>query len=354
MDAKQEFSWKENPFTLKILPHLFVGYDQEINDVKKHIEEKDKLAILLGPTGAGKTTMLKWLAENLKESDVIYISKPPKSAEEFIHIFQSHYPLTIFDRIFSSSRVTLYELPTYVAKKSHGRHVAILLDEAHEADVPVLEWMRTFVDQIENSTFVMAGLPRLEDYIRQNLETLYRRVTLKVTLNALSRAETEELIRRRITFVGGKDISPFTINSVEAIYKRTGGFPREILKVCNALIKDAERNNTKIIDETMVGGVEPVKEEKDEVVTPTRGHIETLPKKQEAVLKLLLKEEWLSPSMIAQKLADPDYKDPDAAIRSLNNILKRLLDQNLVVRRKQNREYVYSVADAVKTSLVEN
>ena len=357
MNIKEEFQWQENPFTLKILPQLFVGYDNEIKDLERHIEERDKLALLLGPTGAGKTTMLKWISDKAYEegSYVIYITKPPEDPEEFISIFLSEFPMGVFDKILGN-HPTLYDLHKHVNKKTKGSPVVIFIDEAHEADVKVLEWLRTFIDQIEESSFILAGLPILDNELKDKIETLDRRVTTRVSLTALSKSETEELIRRRIKNVGGEDIKPFTLDSINAIYNKTGGFPREVLKVCNELVKRCEKEDIKLIDAGIIDGIstEKPKEKHERTV---KEHIDVslsaLPDKQESILRILMNDQWITPQDIAEHFEE-DYKSIDHAVRSINNILNRLRKDNYVVRKKQNRTYVYNVADRIKTALVDH
>src|SRR4030042_415135 len=58
------YKWSENPFILNILPELFVGYRRQTDDLVRVIQERHKVLMIVGPTGSGKTTVLKWLTES--------------------------------------------------------------------------------------------------------------------------------------------------------------------------------------------------------------------------------------------------------------------------------------------------
>ena len=81
------------------------------------------------------------------------------------------------------------------------------------------------------------------------------RITTKSYLNNLSKPEIESLILKRIESVNGRELKPFTLSAIEQIYEITGGFPREVIKICDRLIKEAALNNISTINNTFVNQV---------------------------------------------------------------------------------------------------
>jgi len=234
----RQLGWSENPFTLKISPSLFVGYNEEIKKMAIHLREGHKVAMVLGSTGSGKTTFLRYVEDKVKdEYKTLYIAKPPQT-DELVDLFLNSFKPSIIERILGRG-VKLHDLHVYLNRKLKGRKFLLMIDEAHESDVSTLEWLRTICDQVEGMQMILAGLPTLEDLLRKNLETLRSRIVTKIELVTLNKEYTRELIRRRIESVGGRDILPFTDDVVDEIYKRTGGFPREVLKMCNDLVQRA-------------------------------------------------------------------------------------------------------------------
>ena len=163
-------NWRSNPFIFNIVPSLFVGYKSQTERISMALEEKHKFMLILGPTGSGKTTLLKWLSFKLKKYDVLYIGKPPQKPEEFVEIISSKYRAPWY--AFWSKKIrSIYEIPDFLNKKLGRKTLVILLDEAHEANTDILEWLRVLNDQVENMSIVMSGLPVFEESLKNSLET---------------------------------------------------------------------------------------------------------------------------------------------------------------------------------------
>ena len=58
LEYVKKWGWNSNPFTLIINPKLFTGYETQVHAVLEHINNKHKVALITGATGAGKTTFL--------------------------------------------------------------------------------------------------------------------------------------------------------------------------------------------------------------------------------------------------------------------------------------------------------
>lgn len=354
MNLFEKYAWKENPFTLKISPNIFIGYEEQRRAALQHIEEKHKIALLLGPTGAGKTNMLKWLEENQKQLKTLYISKPPQP-EEFTQIFLEAFPLGLIERLFRK-KPNLFNLPAYINKKSK-KQLLILLDESHEISRESLEWLRVLTDQIQTVSMIVAGLPVLEAKIRENLETFEQRITRRIRLTSLNEQETKELIKTRIESAGGSGTAPFNEDALSVIYKTTGGFPREVLKFCDKLVGNALEKGIETIDASFVGQYTEFKEKPAEAVVVAVPQpvlsIQDLPYKQRKLLELLSKKDWLTPSQIVQELGFESYKTEDHAVRSINNILHRLMIEGFVQRETKGKAFMYSLTPKIKTLFIE-
>ncbi len=345
----EEIGLEKNPFTLRIDPELFVGYENELKKLSHHIQEDRKFAMVSGATGAGKTTLLRLIGEKFCDDfEILYLSKPPEYGE-IVDIFTDKVRPSILKRIFGFN-VSIHELPHYLDGRL-DENLLLLVDEAHESDVKVLQWLRTITDQVDRIQFIFAGLPAIDKKLRENVQTLKSRVTTRVDLTTLDEKETKNLIRRRIKDAGGEGIDPFTDECVKQIYEKTGGFPREILKICDKMINWALENDKKKIDELKNFEDDMKKEEKKK--DRGRDFLKDLPYKQREIVKILSEEDKLFPSDVAEKLGTDSYKTKQHAVRSVNNILRRLLKEGLIVRKKRGKGYVYSLDTKTKNLLVE-
>ena len=344
------FRWDGNPFVFKILPDLFVGYEKEMGSLVDGLSNGSKFCLIVGPTGSGKTTMMKNLITNIQGySRVFYVAKPPNAPDEWKKIFTEIVKPGLVRRIFSRAvmeSITIYEVGEWVNKRSKGKRLLLLVDECHESSKESLEWLRTLTDQVNNLTLVMAGLPVFEKRLMEELETFRRRIERRVELTNLTFAETRELIKKRIEWMGGDDVKPFTSNSIQSVYEKTHGFPREILRVCNELVLDSLDKNLSTIDTEFIS-YSSHKESRVSMQT-----LEELPYRQKSILEILASGGEMTPTQIVRSMDPKEYSDAGNAIRSVNNILRRLADDKMVTRERRGKAYKYKIAPKYQTMFI--
>ena len=344
-DFFQSIGWSENPFKLTIEPSLFVGYEEQKSEILRAIEEKQKLSMVIGPTGSGKTSLLKWIALNLQDGfNLIYIGKSPNKPEEFIDIFNEHFKPNLIMRIlrlFIPNIRNLNSIPNFLNKKLKEKNLVILLDEAHEAKKSVLEWLRVLSDQADNMLIIISALPIFEENLTE-LETFRKRIMARIELLSLTKEETRELIRKRIESVGGSIPGPFDENVMNMIYDRTGGFPREVIRLCNELINRAIVEGRESVNPDMLI------ERKEKA--PSVRLLEKMTPMKKNIIELLIKA--MTPGQLADSLNLEKYKTRQHAVRSVNNILKELMREDFVERKKTEKTFVYQLSPRIRTLVV--
>ncbi len=347
------FGWEGNPFVFKILPDLFVGYENEMNSLIDNISSGCKFSLILGPTGSGKTTMMKNLITKINGyGRVFYVPKPPNDPEGWKKIFTEIVKPGFFRRLFSrpkADNITIYEVGEWINKRSGGKRLLLLVDECHESTRESLEWLRTLTDQVDNLSLVLAGLPVFEKRLMEELETFRRRIENRLELTNLTSAETRELIKKRIEWMGGEDVKPFTSNSIHFVYEKTSGFPREVLRTCNNLVKNAVEKSMSTIDTEFLQDMPSPQEEKRESMES----LEELPYRQKGILEILSKGGEMTPAQIVKQLDSEDYNDHGNAVRSVNNILRRLMKDKMVVRSRKGKSYRYKIDPKLQTMFVQ-
>jgi type II secretory pathway predicted ATPase ExeA len=346
---KELFSWESNPFTFQIIPELFVGYGDDVSKMSNGIMNDNKFTLLLGPTGSGKTTLMKTIANKFRDqyNHVIYLPKPPRESQDWIMVFNEIIKSGGLRSFFSRGpTVNIYNLSERVNKKINGNRCLMLVDECHESSTECLEWLRTLTDHIDSLSIVMAGLPVFESMLKNNLESFMRRVNTKIELTNLTKSETRELIKKRIEHIGGDDIRPFTSGSIEHIYETTSGFPREIIRTCNELVSKAMDKNISTIDTGFVKETETTEQR------VSLDSIDILPERQRLILNVLAEKGELAPNEIVNSISIEEYKNKDNAIRSVNNLLRRLMSDGYIHRKRIGKTYKYEVSSKFKTMLV--
>lgn len=338
--------WSGNPFTFNIYPSLFVGYADQTNRIMLMLLERHKFILLSGPTGSGKTTLLRWVQNNLKNGyDVLFIGKPPEKPEDFVLIlnekFRARWPLGAIRKKLKN----IYQIPDFLNSRLKNRHLVLIIDEVHETNIETLEWLRVLGDQVTNVSFLLAGLPVFEEQLMDKLETFRKRIVAKIDVSSLTREETEELVKRRIQNVGGRG-DEFSKELMEFVHQKTGGFPREILRLCDELVNSAIMRGREEITKELLEGAETPREERISMDV-----LGTFTPMQKEIIETLAQKS-LSPGQIADSLNLEKYKSRQHAVRSVNNILKMLASDGYVERRQSEKTFVYSLTPKIKSLLV--
>ena len=351
-----KMKWSFNPFVFDICPQYMVGFEKYIKNIYFATEQSIKYILITAPTGSGKTMLMNFLCKNSDNADFnyLYISKPPKNPDDLSKIitnklnenkrknqnFIASLLEILMNIIKRKEEVTLYNLNLFIEKSP--KKVVLLIDEAHETNIETLEWIRTITDTTSNMITIMAGLPALKKEKLNQLETFMQRVSLDITIEPLNKNQSVELIKKRISLANGSMIDPFTADCIELVHRQSGGFPREIIKICNNLINRAIEQDITIIDASCM---DDKKQEEKTVVSL----IESLTEKQKDILNLIKKSGKLTPSALAKSAdASCSYKSKTHALRALNNILKRLENIGLLERQKSGRTYAYRLASKAR------
>lgn len=341
------FKWDSNPFTFRIIPDLFVGYRPEIENIVGGINSGTKFSLIMGPTGSGKTTLAMHLMKIFSPvKRMKYLPKPPKNPQDLVDIFLDLAGRPFLSRLFSRKKPGLYDLSAYVNSRLNSQRCILFVDECHEASLDTLEWLRTLTDQVDNLSIVLAGLPVFDSIMREKLETFTRRFTLRIELSNLTKSETRELVKRRIENARGEDIKPFTQETVNLIYERTGGFPREVIRLCGELADRASQKGITTIDPDFLGDA---RTPQPRIPLNT---VEELPHRQKLILEAIGTDS-LTPSQVVDRMDPDEYKDRANAVRSVNNILKRMMKDKLIARERKGKTYRYRASGKLQPLMVQ-
>jgi type II secretory pathway predicted ATPase ExeA len=339
-DWFKSYKWSGNPFILNIFPDLFVGYKTQSADLVRLVKERHKVILIVGPTGSGKTTLMKWLSDNVRGGfDYVFVGKPPQKPDEFIDIFNEKYRPFWFLKPHIKN---VYQIQGFLNKKLKRKHLIVLYDEAHESPTDVLEWLRVLSDQVENMSIVLAGLPVFDENLSR-LETLRKRIMGKIELVSLTKEETGEMIRTRIKSVGGTG-EEFN-NLIDIIYDRSGGFPREIIKLCNDAVNEAMKTGRPLTKELLIKELP-----QEEISKVSLRFLEELTSTQREIVEMLIRP--LTPGQIADNLDLAKYKSRQHAVRSMNNILKRLMEEGVVERVREDRAFLYQLKPSLRNIII--
>jgi type II secretory pathway predicted ATPase ExeA len=154
--------------------------------------------------------------------------------------------------------VARYEalVDSFVSEYANGRRTLLILDEAQNLSVEVLEELRLLSNVNSEADLVLqillVGQPELRQKLaRAQLRQFAQRISVDFHLRPLDRRETHAYVRHRLTVAGGNS-KIFQSEAIECIYKRTNGIPRLLNQLCDFALVYAFAEGRKRIDAALV------------------------------------------------------------------------------------------------------
>jgi general secretion pathway protein A len=217
----------------------------------KFFEQQGTIALILGQTGVGKSSLLRLFIHELPQNryQPLYLHLTPIGANAFLRLIVTglgEKPRTGKDRML---------LQILARVRQNEKTTLLVIDEAHLIDPQTLTDLRLLISSIEENLtlkIILCGQDPLRDILkRASHADLVHRITLRFSLHALTREQTGAYIDNRITLAGGNP-KIFDAEAKDLIHDYTGGAPRQINNVATACLIHAASRNLKKITESLV------------------------------------------------------------------------------------------------------
>ncbi|RJQ62307.1 MAG: AAA family ATPase [Desulfobacteraceae bacterium] len=240
------FGFKDKPFQLVPNPaYLFLSrlHEEAFAHLSYAVSNGDGFVRITGEVGTGKTTLCRAFLENLNENTAAaYIFNPKLDAFQLLKTVNQEFGIpadagSIKDLIDALNGFL-------IAEKAKGRHVVLLIDEAQNLSIEVLEQIR-LLSNLETTRskllqIILVGQPELQAMLDSpELRQLGQRITLSCSLSPLTLAETGDYIRHRLQIASRKPGIRFPPGAVRAIFRYSSGIPRLINIACDRTLLTA-------------------------------------------------------------------------------------------------------------------
>lgn len=322
---------EENPFHIKPNSEL-VGVDDKKDKLVEYIKGRD-ICFLNGPPGVGKSSLLEWVKENLKDHTVIYLDA--KELDDYFDLKKCIKKNTPLRRL-------LFRRP--------AKDVVILLDEASACSQRLIELLESYWNQsIIKSIVVVQIKPHLVNYPDSFKNRLGKRV---LKLDKLDLIEAHNMIKLR---TNGKSI--FANEALKLIIERADHVPRKILENCRVVLVETGKKDkisasdvkhvfAKLEEEVLEEDVLELEEENanDDVLLPLEkvDEIEKISPMEKRLVKLLL-----DGGKTNRQLA----KILNTSIGSVGKQLSNLTSANIIEVVNPRRPKVYGLSKSFKDNL---
>lgn len=229
------FKLNEHPFRLTTDPKfLFLSssHSRARAYMEYAVRNHDKLFILSGEIGSGKSLVIQDLLSSLDDSTLAFrIHQTLLTNIEFLQMLLREFGI----KSFHDRKVELLDqIYTYLVEQyGKNKQVILIVDEAQNLAPEVMEEIRLLLefekDGNELLSLFLVGQPELNEIIDQpELEQLRQRARLRFHLEALGEEDIEDYINHRLTVAGGEHTVSINSDVFSLIYEYTGGRPRLI------------------------------------------------------------------------------------------------------------------------------
>jgi type II secretory pathway predicted ATPase ExeA len=241
------FSFREDPFRNHPDPRFFYpspDYRKAYDRLVARVQEASGLALLLGSSGVGKTTLLAKLRQDLEAAGFCVICpKPgPSNSGSILERCCDAVGLPSGAGSTADSRRAFSDF--LQAQRANDRAIALFIDDAQQLQpMPLVElWslVQAGAGSKSVTSVVLAGRFELETRLRSpELSKINHAVCARVTLKPLEPKHIGAFIRHRLWIVGYTGPELFTDEAILRIAHYSKGVPSLINLICGLSLKFA-------------------------------------------------------------------------------------------------------------------
>ncbi len=257
---KTYFGFTEKPFTIAPNPqYLFLSprHKEALAHMLYAMRGEGGIMVLTGEVGTGKTTLCRhMLAEVPENTDVAYIINPRQSATEMLASLCDELHVECSD---TSSIKALTDALNQHLLDNHakGKHTVLIIDEAQQLDITVLEQLRLLTNLETNDKkllqIMLLGQPELADVLkRKDLRQFAQRITARYHLTPLTQDEVADYVAHRLQIAGCDKQTLFPKPVLQLLYEYSGGVPRLINLLADRALLGAYASEQKQVSKAIL------------------------------------------------------------------------------------------------------
>lgn len=254
------FGLKEKPFSIAPDPrYLYMSelHREALAHLLYGISGDGCFILLTGDVGTGKTTVCRCLLEQLPENtDVAFVVNPRLTVLELLATICDEFGISITEDE-KSAKAYIDSLNSYLLEAhAKGRDVALLIDEAQNLSLDLLEQLRLLTNLETNQKkllkIVLLGQTELKETLSQKeAAQISQRITSRYHLLPLNRMNSFAYIHHRLA-VAGERQKIFSKTALARIYELSHGIPRLINVLCDRALLGAYVEEKYLVSSSIV------------------------------------------------------------------------------------------------------
>jgi putative secretion ATPase (PEP-CTERM system associated) len=264
------FGLKASPFQLNPDPSfLFAskGHRRAYAYLQHGVFEGEGFIVVTGEIGAGKTTLVRALLQEL-DSQKVVAAQLVSTRLDSDNLLQSVAIAFGLPARTPGKTELLRDIEAFLADLvTQGKRALLIVDEAQNLMPGALEELRILSNlQLEQRSLLqtfLIGQPELREMLRADpMEQLRQRISASYHLGPLEAAETRAYVEHRLAHAGWTGDPAIAEQAFGRIHRATGGIPRRINALCKRLLLGAYLSKEhQIGPDQVAGGVAELRSE---------------------------------------------------------------------------------------------
>ena len=230
-----------------------------MDGVVEGVKAREGIMVMTGPTGSGKTMLMRAISDNLGEGVTpLFLQYASLNFREFVNFL--HNSLNVGDEVLDASNKAVALRKFLYAQAERHETAVVFVDEAQNLEPDVLRMLPKLAcfDQLEDGTnvglqFMLTGGSELREVLDDtDFNEVENAIARKYELRFFTREELKYFLEKRLAPLARLTPEPITDSAIEAVGKYTGGSPRLIGMICSHAMLFAAENPGRSIDESMI------------------------------------------------------------------------------------------------------
>ena len=251
---------RESAFHVSPNPRFYYpspAHDTVLAELMHGIESRQGMLVLTGEAGTGKTLILNYIMDWLRQRgrSTAFIFHTHVEPIGLLRLILTDLGLPCESKAKSHLVTTLHE---WLLRRNAANDLPVLiLDEAQALPLRTLDELRLILNletyRGKALQIILCGQPELEEKLwLPALKPLRQRIMFHSRLRVLTEKETAAYISRRLEVAGYADLNVFSEEVVQRIYSISQGIPRVINLLCEHALIATSADETRGVTPEMI------------------------------------------------------------------------------------------------------